>query len=136
LSCTRGKKEATCSRTNLMDSGKIPVFTFQFFLCYSNFALVLPIPPSSHFTQKHQKRPWPLSFLLKLSPFSPLQNHHHLRRFSRFWSFCVRLWVKVTPFLYFIKFLCSYSPYFCLFFCFFVLSFYAPWLSFLLLIFI
>jgi len=29
---------------------------------------------------------------VKLSSFSPLQNHHHLRRFSRFWS-CVQLWL-------------------------------------------
>jgi len=69
------------------------------FLCYSNFAHVLPIRHSSHFIQKHQKRLWPFSFSLKLSPFSPLQNHHHLRQFSRFWSFCVRLWLKVTPFV-------------------------------------
>jgi len=45
---------------------------FSYFLCYFNFALVLLIPPSSHFTQKHQKRLWPFSFALKLSPFSPL----------------------------------------------------------------
>jgi len=66
------------------------------FLCYSNFAPVLPTPPSSHFTQKHKKRPWSFSFPLKLSPFSPLQNHHHLWRFSRVWSFYVRLWLKIT----------------------------------------
>jgi len=101
-------------------------FSFHFsvyFSCFSHFAHPLPIPLSSHFSQKHQKRPWLFSFLLKLSPFLPLQNHHHLRRFLRFWSFYVRLWLKVTPFMLFIKFLFSYSPCFCPFFCFFVLSF-------------
>jgi len=37
LSCTRGKKEATCSRTNLMDNGKIPVFTFRFYFLLFQF---------------------------------------------------------------------------------------------------
>jgi len=62
---------------------KVQFSLFSFFFFYfSHFAPALPIPPSSHFSQKHQKRPWPFSFPLKLSPFSPLQNHHHLQRFS------------------------------------------------------
>jgi len=96
LSCTRGKKEATCSRTNLMDSGTIPVFTFEFFLLFQ-FCPCITHTSFSHFTQKNQKVHWPFSFPLKFSPFSPLQDHHHLRRFLRLWSFCVWLWLKVTP---------------------------------------
>ena len=47
-------------------------FSVNFF-CFSHFAPTLPIPPSSHFTQKHHKCPWPFSFPLKLSPFSPFK---------------------------------------------------------------
>jgi len=93
---------------------------------FSSAFLILPLhyPYLLLHISKHKKRPWPFFFPLKLSPFSPLQNHHHLRRFWRFWSLCVQRWLKVTPFLLFIKFMCSYSPCFCPFFlCVFVLSF-------------
>ena len=46
----------------------------------------------SHFTQKRKKRHWHFSFSLKPSPFSPLQNHHHLLWSSSFSSSFVRLW--------------------------------------------
>jgi len=43
LSCTRGKKEATCSGTNLIELEKVEFSLFSlFFFCFSHFALALP----------------------------------------------------------------------------------------------
>lgn len=67
------------------------------------FFPAFPILPLHYHTSfftflKHQISPWLFSFPLKLSPFSPLQNHHHLRQFSRFWSLVIMqevVWTKV-----------------------------------------
>ena len=88
LSCTRGKKEATCSGTNLIKLKKVVEFSL-FSLFFSAFPIFpLHYPYLLLHISEHQKRPWPFFFPLKLPPFSPLQNHHHLRR-SDVFEVCV-----------------------------------------------
>jgi len=89
-------KEATCTRTKLMETQK---FSFHFsnaiFPAFPFLPLFYPYLPSSNFSHTHQNSPQPFPFSLK--PSSPsLQNHHHRWRSTvGFWR-TKRYLVKVS----------------------------------------
>ena len=95
-------------------------FSVDIFSVFPIIPLYYPYLPSSHFTQTHQTRPWPSSFPPKPSPYSPLQDHHHLRRSTlekiMFWS-QISLFVKVTSFNFVFHSLLFVSPFFVYVFC-------------------
>ena len=81
LSCTRVKKETTCTRTKLMETQKIQFSLFKCnFFCFSIFIPVLSLPSTLKFQSDPSKQSPTFLLPAKRSSPSPLQNHHHRRR--------------------------------------------------------